>query len=310
MTTGPSEVTAVHTRLLKCALEVEDARAYWSHAGDAKPVTAQRAFDEYWFGARSLSRIEVLLTNMRARFDAFPGAFLALSRWCRMAPDTRRLVCHWHLQLADPLYRLFTGCFLRERREREPREITRSVVVSWVGAQDRGRWTMATRIQFASKLLSAAFSAGLIASNRDPRPLAIPRVPDDALEYLMYVLREVSFEGTLLDNHYVASVGLVGADLEARLASLPGMCFRRQGDLIDFGWRHASLAAWADANLRDEKSTSAPLSPGPFLEEAQDFHSRMDDGNANRMDRIRATGNAQVPIVAATAWEILSGGIA
>lgn len=218
MTTGPSEVTAVHTRLLKCALEVEDARAYWSHAGDAKPVTAQRAFDEYWFGARSLSRIEVLLTNMRARFDAFPGAFLALSRWCRMAPDTRRLVCHWHLQLADPLYRLFTGCFLRERREREPREITRSVVVSWVGAQDRGRWTMATRIQFASKLLSAAFSAGLIASNRDPRPLAIPRVPDDALEYLMYVLREVSFEGTLLDNHYVASVGLV--ELISRLAWL------------------------------------------------------------------------------------------
>ncbi len=113
---------------------------------------------------------------------------------------------------------------------------------------------MSTRIQFASKLLSAAFSAGLVTSNRDPRPLAIPRVPDDALEYLMYLLREVSFEGTLLDNPYVASVGLVGACSRGPLApACLGSRFRRQGDLIDFGWRHASLAAWADAHLREDE---------------------------------------------------------
>lgn len=253
MKTSPSEATDVHTRLLKCALEVEDARAYWSHAGNCKPITAQRAFDEYWFGARSLSRVEVLLTNMRARFDAFPTALLVLHRWPGMSPDTRRLVCHWHLQLADPLYRLFTGYFFPERRAGARPEVTRDLVVSWVGDQGPGRWTMSTRIQFASKLLSAAFSAGLITSNRDPRPLAIPRVPDDALEYLMYILREVSFEGTLLDNHYVASVGLLGSVLEDRLANLPGVRFRRQGDLIDFGWRYGDFAAWADFNFRDEK---------------------------------------------------------
>lgn len=253
MTARPSEATEVHTRLLKCALEVEDARAYWSHAGNSKPVTAQRAFDEYWFGARSLSRIEVLLANMRVRFDAFPASLSVLHRWSSMAPDTRRLVCHWHLQLADPLYRLFTGHFLPERRAGARPEVTRDLVVSWVGDQGPGRWTLSTRIQFASKLLSAAFSAGLVTTNRDPRPLATRRAPDDALEYLMYVLREVSFEGTLLDNHYAASVGLAGSAIEDRLASLPGMRFRRQGDLIDFGWRHASLAAWADANLREEK---------------------------------------------------------
>jgi hypothetical protein len=252
MTVTPAEATEVHTRLLKCALEIEDSRSYWSHAGNAKPVTAQRAFDEYWFGARSLSWIEVLLTNMRVRYDAYPSALAALHRWPSMSPDTRRLVCHWHLQLADPLYRLFTGQYLPQRLVGSRAEVTRDLVISWVGDQGPGRWTMTTRIQFASKLLSAAFSAGLVGSNRDPRPLALPRVPDDALEYLMYLLREVSFDGTLLDNHYVASVGLRDAFLEERLSALPGLRFRRQGDLIDFGWCHADLTAWAHANLPDE----------------------------------------------------------
>ena len=34
--------------------------------------------------------------------------------------------------------------------------------------------------------------------------------------------------------------------------------------------------------------------------------TRVSDGMASRMDRIKATGNGQIPIVAATAWRILS----
>ena len=252
MTAGPAETKEIHTRLLKCALEVEDSRAYWAYAGNAKPVTAQRAFEEYWFGARSLSWIEVVLANMRVRYDAYPSALAALHRWPGMSPDTRRLICHWHLQLADPLYRRFTGEYLPERRGGSRAEVTRDLVVAWVEDRAPGRWTMTTRIQFASKLLSAACSAGLVASNRDPRPLAFPRVTDDALEYMMYLLRGVSFDGTLLDNRYVGSVGLYGALLQDRLGMLPGMRFRRQGDLIDFGWCHADLAAWARTNLESE----------------------------------------------------------
>ena len=41
-----AEVTAVDTRLLKCALEIEDARAYWTHAPVAPGATAQHAFDD------------------------------------------------------------------------------------------------------------------------------------------------------------------------------------------------------------------------------------------------------------------------
>ena len=125
-----------------------------------------------------------------------------------MDPGTRRLICHWHVQLADPLYRAFTGRFLPERHERSKPDVTRDLAVAWVGEQVERRWTMSTRIQFGSKLLSSAFAAGLVASNRDPRALQYPRVADEALTYLMYLLREVDFAGTLLDNPYTASVGL------------------------------------------------------------------------------------------------------
>lgn len=247
MTEVPAEETRVHTRLLKCALEVDDARAYWEHTSGEANVNAKHAFEAYWFGAKSLSRVEVLLTNMRARFDAFPAGLRTLRRWPAMSPDTRQVICHWHLQLADPLYRAFTGDFLVRRRLSARAEVTRDLVVSWVGTQGPDRWTMPTKIQFASKLLSAAFSAGLIASNRDPRPLVFPRLEDDALAYLMYLLREVRMEGSLLENPYVASVGLDQSVLEDRLRGLSSLTYKRQGDLVDFAWKYPTLDAWADA---------------------------------------------------------------
>jgi hypothetical protein len=234
--------------LATCALEVEHSRAYWAHAAQPASATAQQAFDEYWFGARSLARVKVLLTNMRARFDAFPPALEVLHSWPHMSPLTRRVICHWHLQLADPLYRRFTGSYLAGRHSGLRTTVTRDLVAGWVGEQVP-RWTMPTRITFASKLLSAAYSAGLVATKRDPRALSAPRVPDEALAYLMFLLREIQFEGSLLNNPYVGSVGLEGTALEQRLRALPGLDFKRQGDLIDFGWRHPNLRAWADANL-------------------------------------------------------------
>lgn len=245
----PCEETQIHTRLMKCALEVEESRAYWQHTDGREKVTPQEAFDAYWFGARSMPRIKVLLVNMRARFDAFPPSLEVLHRWHSMSPDTRKLICHWHLQLSDPLYRDFTGRYLVARWQGARPEVTRDLVTRWVGEQGPERWTMSTRIQIASKLLSAAHAAGLVAGNRDPRPLVFPRVPDDALEYAVYLLREVDGDRTLLDNAYFASLGLTGGVLEDRLRGLPGLCFRRQGDLIEFGWRYPDLATWGAANL-------------------------------------------------------------
>lgn len=239
----PHEATEVHTRLLKCALEVEDSRAYWAHAGE--PISPQTAFDEYWFGARSLARIEVLLANMRVRYDAFPASLAVLHDWPHMSPETRRTICHWHLQLADPIYREFTGTFLVARREGPRSQVTRDLVVAWVSEQVADRWTMSTRIQFASKLLSASYAAGLVTTTRDPRPVAVPRVPSEALEYLMHLLREIEFAGTLLDNPYTRSLGLEGGLLEDRLRGLAGVEYKRQGDLVELEWRYPSLRAWA-----------------------------------------------------------------
>ena len=253
--TRPSEVTATHTRIMKCALEAEDARAYWSHVRDTPP-TAQEAFDSYWFGARSLARVKVLLANFGYRFRDYPDALRVLRAWSDMDPRVRTLICHWHLQLADPVYRAFTGAFLPARRDRLQPEITRDLVVAWVGDQGPSRWTLATRIQFASKLLSAAYSAGLVATNRDPRPLRYPRVPDEALTYLVYLLRGIEFEGTLLQNPYAASVGLDPDFTEERLSGLSALGFRRQGDLIDYGWRHPNLTAWAHATIAPDLEAS------------------------------------------------------
>ena len=239
------EERAIHTRLLKCALEEDEARAYW--ACETPELTAAEAFDSYLFGAKSLPRVEVLLTNMRARFDAFPHALACLRGWAQMTPQTRRVICHWHLQLADPLYRAFTGDYLVARHHAAEPVVYRDPVISWVEQRGAGRWTMSTRVQFASKLLSCALRAGLLTSSRDPRPVAYPVVPDDALIYLLYMMREVRFEGTLLENPYLGSVGLAGEALEERLLTLEGLKFMRQGVIVDFGWRHDSLEAWAAA---------------------------------------------------------------
>jgi len=249
-----AECARMHTRLLKCTLEVEHSRLYWRHmaegGGSANAgVLAKRAHAQFWFGSRSQSRTSILLTNFRARFDAYPEALRSLSAWTGISPRTQRLICHWHLQLSDPLYRRFAGECLPARFERDSPRITHPLVVQWVGEQDSGRWGTATRIQFASKLLSSAHSAGLVAAKVDPRPLTWPRVDDMALTYLLYLLRGVRIDGDLLNNAYLASVGLGGVLLEHRLKGLPGMSFRRQGDLIDFGWHYPSLDAWADAQF-------------------------------------------------------------
>jgi hypothetical protein len=241
----PREDDRFHTRVLKCTLETANSHIFWAQSVPQRPMQAEVAFEAGWFGHRSLPRLRELLTNLRARYEAFPTALQVLHRWQGMSGDTQKLICHWHLQLSDPLYRQFSGACLPDRLQMGQSTMTKQQAVSWLGEVGGGRWSGSTRLQLASKLLSTAHSAGLIKGKRDPRPILFPLVPDEALAYLLHLLREVNIEGTLLENAYLRSVGLEGELLHDRLKRLQALSFGRQGDLVDMGWKHRNLTEWA-----------------------------------------------------------------
>ena len=248
---GPHEVTVLHTRILRLMLAVEESRAYWANVDTSLPPGARElaAFEQRWFGAKTSARVRTLLRYLAVRYDAFPSALSVLRHWRDMDPGTRALVCHWHLQLSDPIYRRFMGEFLVERRASAKPSVDLDVATRWVGQTWPDRWGTRTCIKFAANLLSAAYDAGLVATTRDPRPLVLPKVTDRSLAYLLYLLREIRIEATLVDNPYLASVGLAGDLLEQRLRSLPGLGYRRLADLREFDWACPDLLSWAEASL-------------------------------------------------------------
>lgn len=246
-----AEATDVHTRLLRLALGVEDSRSYWENVDPAVPFAdrAVVAFERRWFGSKSLERTRFLLSSFAERYDSFPESLSVLRRWRAMDAGARQVICHWHLQLSDPLYRRFTGQFLVERRSLHLPEpsLTRHVVLRWLKSEFPARWAEATLVQFASKLLSAASEAGLVTVKRDPRALLLPKVTDVALAYVMHALRGIRHTGTLTDNPYLASVGLSGGLLEQRLRTLPGITFRRMAHLTEIDWEAETLTAWSES---------------------------------------------------------------
>jgi hypothetical protein len=247
----PAEETEVHTRILRLALGIEEARAYWANVDPAVPPgqRALQAFEQRWFGPKSLERVRTLLPYLAGRYDAFPEALAVLRRWRNMEPAERQVICHWHVQLSDPIYRRFTGQFLIERRELKDPKVDRPGVARWLRQTWPDRWSEATVLQFASKLLSAASEAGLVTPKRDPREPLFPKVPDLALAYLLHLLKCIRHEGTVTENPYLESVGIGGGVLDQRLRGSPSVTIRRMGSLVELDWAHANLDDWAEAEL-------------------------------------------------------------
>jgi hypothetical protein len=247
----PAEEAEVHTRILRLALGIEEARAYWANVDPAVPPGARalQAFEQRWFGPKTLHRVRTLLPYLASRYDEYPEALGVLRRWRNMEPATRQVICHWHVQLSDPIYRRFTGQFLIERRELKDPKVDRPAVARWLRQTWPDRWSEATVLQFASKLMSAASEAGLVSPKRDPRELLFPKVPDVALAYLLYLLKGVWFEGTFTENPYLESIGLGGGVLDQRLRGSTSVTIRRMGALVELDWVHANLDDWAKATL-------------------------------------------------------------
>jgi hypothetical protein len=246
-----AEVLKVHSRMLRIPLVVEDSRAYWEHWRKDVPKTdrSRVAFEERWFGSKSMARVQALLSDFQHRFDAYPTALLVLTHWCPQDPVTRQNICHWHTQLTDPVYRQFTGSFLAERALQAQATIDRDVVYRWVVQSIGGDWSAATVQRMATSLLTAATAGGLCSDSVGSRQLAYPKVSDEALAYWMYFLRGLTFDGSLLNNPYLRSVGLSGEFLEQRLRRLPGLGFARMGDLHEFEWKYPDLITWAENTL-------------------------------------------------------------
>ncbi|MFS8071304.1 MAG: DUF1819 domain-containing protein, partial [Byssovorax sp.] len=225
------EAVDVHTRILRVTLAEPECRAYWENVDLAVPP-AQRAavaFEQRWFGAKSMARVQTLLAALADRFDAFPESLAVLRAWPELRAPARVLVCHLHLQLTDPVYRAFTGDFLVKRRASGHPTIGRDQVERWVHETWGDRWAAATRLKFASNLLTAAGEAGLVAGRRDPRALATPRISDEGLGYVLYLLRDAVPEASLVDNPYVASLGLTREALVDRLRAGDALRVRSLG---------------------------------------------------------------------------------
>jgi hypothetical protein len=252
------EVVEPHTRLLRIALVIEESRSYWQcfRPSIPEPQRTTVAFEERWFGNRSMERVKTLLSCFSQRFDAYPAALEVLRFWKPADPITRALICHWHTQLTDPIYRSFTGNFLEQRRFLPTPDIDRDIVGRWV-AEHRGRdWAPATTIKMATSLLTCAASAGLCSGGVGSRSLKYPKVSDYALAYWLYFLKHLTFEGSLLENPYLASVGLSEHFLEQRVKKLPGVSFYRMGELSEFRWEYPNLLSWAKETLVGELKES------------------------------------------------------
>lgn len=245
-----AETTEPHSRLLRCSLCLDETRAYWARVDPLRPrESTASAFADSWFGTKSEDWTAELLSNMRIRYEAFPEALRVLAVWRSMSFETRRLICHFHTQLTDPLYRAFTGGLLYECRESFRPQVHRQTVIRWVAAHGPARWGLKTQIQFASRLLSCALAAGLLGGNRDPREALVPRVPDEALAYMLHVLRGVRFQGSLVKNPYLASLGIAGGHLADRFRGLGSIELRQIGDVHEIEWRYPDLEGWARSEL-------------------------------------------------------------
>ncbi len=249
-----SESRNPHTRLLRVGLAEPESREYWRQSqrnleeGDRVRI----AFEERWFGSRAMARVQYLVQTFQVRFDSFPSALKALAIWNPTELSDRLAVCHWHLQLSDPIYRKFSSTHLVERFNHPQPTLDRNAVLRWAQIQ-QPTWSLSTVQRLVAGLMGCLNEVGFTQKVTAIRPLSLPRVSDLALGYAMYLLRETDYEGTLSNNPYLASLGLAGEALQERLPRVPGLTFRKMSGVTDLEWHQDSLWGWAQANAEDSK---------------------------------------------------------
>lgn len=234
-----------HSRLCSFTLAQRESQEYWKERGSSlEAASLETAFSGRWFGNQSEKRVKTILSHMKCRFDPYPQALEVLSKWGNIGWS--RNICHWHLQLSDPLYREFTGSYLPQCRSNGIQFIDWRMVLRWIAAIDCIDWSISTKRQMASSLLTTARQAGLMEENN---PIISPVVADNALEYWFFLWKSQPGICHGWNNPYLSSLGLTGATLAHRVNRLPSLNVYRLGDVYDWGWQYPDLMTWAIATL-------------------------------------------------------------
>ncbi len=63
----------------------------------------------------------------------------------------------------------------------------------------------------------------------------------------MYLLKDVTYSGTAINNPYLLSVGIDADEAIRRLRKIDHLGFHRQGELISFEWQYPTMLDWAAA---------------------------------------------------------------
>jgi DNA (cytosine-5)-methyltransferase 1 len=132
---------------------------------------------------------------------------------------------------------------------------------------------------------------------------------DDLWPEMRRIVADVAPGDVFAENVAREAIERAADDLEAMGYSV--RCVRMAAS--DVGADHVRERYWLRAHtnvhgqLRSEVDAEMGLRSRirPGVWETYPDESRMADGLAHRMDRLAATGNGQVPIVAATAWQLL-----
>jgi hypothetical protein len=226
------ESTVLHRDLQRCTLFVDDSVAYWAHVDLRSPMPdrLREARRDRWFGAKFHSNlVGNRLLALAARYDPYPHAVRMLQS-VTVPVELRPLVCHVHLALADARYRRFTGEYLAERRERGLGAPRPEEIADWLRANEPSFYRPSYFDGFAPRLLGAAREAGLVDDDGAPRELGPSEVPAHAVAYMLYLLREVRFAGTLRENAYLRGLGIVGEKkVAAAIEAAPGVTDAARG---------------------------------------------------------------------------------
>ena len=205
-------MTEEHTGLLRMGLEVEASRIFWKLAteGETSRERRARASAEDWYPDFSEARLRYVLSELERRFP--PATRSALRAW---SPEEQSaLVCHWHLQWSDPLYRDFTSSYLVTAWAMPDQGIGVSDVEGWL--LQRGThhgWSPSTRRRLASGLLGAATEAGFLAGHGRRRELRTVGVDRTSLAYLRAFLADQDNEPA---GEEIFLSGTVGMSSEVR----------------------------------------------------------------------------------------------